>query len=82
MEYESAISLDELKLRIVDALETVTLQMLENSWRKIEYRLSILRAKKEAYVEINSILRTDSINKKIVSHIFIFFEQLYLFFLI
>jgi hypothetical protein len=45
-------SLDELKLRIVAAIETVTLQMLENSWRKIEYRLDILRAKKGAQVEV------------------------------
>jgi hypothetical protein len=31
-------SLDELKLRIVAAIETVTPQMLENTWREIEYR--------------------------------------------
>jgi hypothetical protein len=39
-------SLDELKLRIVVAIETVTPQMLENIWRKIEYLLDILHATK------------------------------------
>jgi hypothetical protein len=29
-------SLDELNLRIVAAIETVTPQMLENTWREIE----------------------------------------------
>jgi hypothetical protein len=38
-------SLDELKLRIVAAIETITPQMLENTWREIEYCLDILRAK-------------------------------------
>jgi hypothetical protein len=45
-------SLDELKLRIVAAIETVTPQMLENTWREIEYRLDILRATKGAHVEV------------------------------
>jgi hypothetical protein len=45
-------SLDELKLRIVAVIERVTLQMLENTWREIEYPLDILRAKKGTYVEV------------------------------
>jgi hypothetical protein len=45
-------SLDELKLRIVAAIETVTPQMLENTWREIEYRLDILRATKGAHVQV------------------------------
>jgi hypothetical protein len=45
-------SLDELKLRIVAAIETVTLQMLENTWRENEYRLDILRAMKGMHVEV------------------------------
>jgi hypothetical protein len=45
-------SLDELKLRIVAAIETVIPQMLENTWREIEYRLDILRAMKGAHVEV------------------------------
>jgi hypothetical protein len=44
--------LDEQKLRIVVAIETVTsLQMLENTWRETEYRLDTLRAAKEALIE-------------------------------
>jgi hypothetical protein len=34
------------------AIETVTPQMLENTWREIEYRLDILRAMKDAHVEV------------------------------
>jgi hypothetical protein len=37
-----------LKLRIVAAIETVTPQLLENTWMEIEYRLDILRVKKRA----------------------------------
>jgi hypothetical protein len=35
-------SLDELKLRIVAAIETVTPQMLENTWKEIEILLGHL----------------------------------------
>jgi hypothetical protein len=45
-------SLDELKLRIVAAIETATPQMLENTWREIEYLLDILPAKKGAHVDV------------------------------
>jgi hypothetical protein len=45
-------SLDERKLKIVAAIETVTPQMLENTWKEIEYRLGILRAKKGTHVEV------------------------------
>jgi hypothetical protein len=34
-------SLDELKLRIVAVIKTVTPQMLENTWREIEYSWGI-----------------------------------------
>jgi hypothetical protein len=37
----------ELKLKIIVAIETITQQMLENTWREIEYCLDILRAMKE-----------------------------------
>jgi hypothetical protein len=46
------ISVDELKLRIVAAIETVTQKMLENTWRAIKYSLDILRATKGAHVEV------------------------------
>jgi hypothetical protein len=45
-------SLDELKLRIVAAIETVTPQTLENTRRETEYRLDISRAKTGAHVEV------------------------------
>jgi hypothetical protein len=45
-------SFDELKLRIVAAIETVTPQILENTWKEIEYRLDILGAKKCVHVEV------------------------------
>jgi hypothetical protein len=38
-------SRDELKLRIVAVIETVTPQMLENASRETEYYLDILSAK-------------------------------------
>jgi hypothetical protein len=47
-------SLDELKLRIVAEIETVTPQMLENTWREIEYRFDILRVTKGARVQVVS----------------------------
>jgi hypothetical protein len=45
-------SLNELKLRIVVAIETVTPQMLENTWREIEYRMNILYAMRGVYIEV------------------------------
>jgi hypothetical protein len=45
-------SLDELKLRTLAAIETVTPQMLENTWREIEYRFDVSRAMKGAHVEV------------------------------
>jgi hypothetical protein len=52
VEYESVTPLDKRKLRIVTAIETVTPQMLENTWREIEYCMDISRAKKDAHVEV------------------------------
>jgi hypothetical protein len=45
-------SCNELKLRIVAAIDTVTLQMLENTWRGIKYHFNFLCAMKGAYVEV------------------------------
>jgi hypothetical protein len=45
-------SLHELKLRIVAAIETATPEMLENTWREIEYLSDILRATKVAHVKV------------------------------
>ena len=35
---------ETLQSRIIDVLATVNKEMLENTWREIEYRLDILRA--------------------------------------
>jgi len=41
-----------LKARITDAFATITEHMLENTWREIDYRLDVLRARKGAHVEV------------------------------
>jgi len=41
-----------VKARITDAFATITEGMLENTWREIDYRLDVLRATKEAHVEV------------------------------
>ena len=41
-----------LKARITDAFATITEDMLENKWKGIDYRLDVLRATKEAHVEM------------------------------
>jgi len=41
-----------LNARITDAFATITEDMLENTWREIDYRLDILRATKGAHVEV------------------------------
>jgi hypothetical protein len=47
---------DDVKLRIVTVIETVSPEMLENTCREIEYRLDILRATKGVRVEVVCIL--------------------------
>jgi len=39
-----------LKARITDAFAAINEDILENTWRKIDYRLDVLRATKGAYV--------------------------------
>jgi hypothetical protein len=41
-----------LKARLTDAFATITEDMLENTWREIDYRLNVLRAKKGTHVEV------------------------------
>ena len=41
-----------LKARITDAFATITEDMLDNTWREIDYRLDVLRATKAAHVEV------------------------------
>jgi hypothetical protein len=42
----------DLKARVTDAFATITEDILENSWREIDYRLEVLRATKGAHVEV------------------------------
>jgi len=41
-----------LKARITDASATITEDMLEYTWREVDYRLDVLRATKGAHVEV------------------------------
>jgi len=41
-----------LKARITDAFVTIAEDLLENTWREIDYRLDVLRATKGARVEV------------------------------
>jgi hypothetical protein len=50
--YKTPVTFGEPKLRIVAAIETVTPQILENTWKEVEYRLDILRGTKGAHVEV------------------------------
>jgi hypothetical protein len=44
--------IDTLKARIRGALAAVTEEMLEKTWREIEYRTDVLRTTNGAYVEV------------------------------
>jgi hypothetical protein len=41
-----------LKARITDVFATITEDMLENKWKKTEYRLDVFHVTKGAYVEV------------------------------
>ena len=41
-----------LKARITDAFATITEDILENTWREIDYRLDVLRVTRGAHVEV------------------------------
>ena len=43
----------DLKARTTDAFATITEDMLEKTWREIDYRLDVLCATKGAHVEVN-----------------------------
>ena len=42
----------DLQQRIIEALDTVTVDMLARTWLETEYRLDILRATDGAHVEV------------------------------
>ena len=48
----SVPDMTDLKARITDAFVTITEDILENTWREIDYRLDVLRATKGAHVEV------------------------------
>jgi len=41
-----------VKARITDAFATITEDILENTWREIDYRLDVLRATIGTHVEV------------------------------
>jgi hypothetical protein len=41
-----------LKASITDAFTAITEDMLENTWREIDYRLDVIRATKGAHIEV------------------------------
>jgi hypothetical protein len=43
---------DTFKARIRDALAAMAEEMMEKTWREIEYRLDVLRATNGAHVEV------------------------------
>ena len=48
----SVSDITNLKARITEAFATITEDLLENTWREIDFRLDLLRATKGAYVEM------------------------------
>jgi len=45
-------NITNLKARITDAFDTITEDMLENTWRENDYRLDVLRTTKGTHVEV------------------------------
>ncbi|GBN39214.1 hypothetical protein AVEN_24069-1 [Araneus ventricosus] len=44
-------TIEELKVRICNALASVTEQMLQNVWREMDYRLDVVRVTKGCHIE-------------------------------
>ena len=57
--------LQSLKARIKSAIESVTFDMLQNTWREIDHRLDDLRATKGAHVEVSWLFVLHDVIKKI-----------------
>jgi len=45
-------NITNLKARITDAFATITEDMLDNTWREVDYRLDVLRTTKGAHFEV------------------------------
>ncbi|PSN32548.1 hypothetical protein C0J52_27480 [Blattella germanica] len=48
----SVVNLENLRQRIVPACASVTPEMLQNTWRELEYRLDVCRATRSAHIDI------------------------------
>jgi hypothetical protein len=46
------IIITNLKARITDAFATIAEDVLENTWGETDYRLDVVRATKEAHVQV------------------------------
>ncbi|GBM10426.1 hypothetical protein AVEN_263342-1 [Araneus ventricosus] len=44
-------TIEELKVRVCNALSSVTEQMLQNVWREMNYRLDVVRVTKGSHIE-------------------------------
>ena len=45
-------NVSDLQQRIIEGLDTITMEMLARTWLEIEYRLDILRATNGAHEEV------------------------------
>ena len=45
--------INDLQHLIIEAIDTVTVDMLARTWQEIEYRLDIVRATDGAHIEVN-----------------------------
>ena len=50
--YVTVPDITNLKANIADSFATVTEDILENTWREIDYLLDVIRATKRARVEV------------------------------
>ena len=50
---DTPTTLEELRGRITNAAALVTPQMLQSTWREVEYRLDMCRATQGAHVELH-----------------------------
>jgi len=62
-------SIPELKVRIRTAIETITADMLQTVWNKLDYRVDVCRITKSAHIEapVSYVTKTWSVvllNKK------------------
>jgi len=54
--YVTVTDITNLKTRITDAFATITEDMLQNTWREIDYRLDVLHTTKELMLKRTNVL--------------------------